>query len=440
MKMSKRWYSSLLACFSVLSAPGAEAGEDPPVEATVQEFRLPLDVVDFSDGSTKRAVLDITVGIGSGAFRHRADPPGVFYTVSDRGPNINCDEDKEIIEADLCGSGRVFPVPTFTPSIYRFETSPDGGYVLADVIRIKDRAGVGITGIPNPLTVTDTEAAYTRTGSALAFDPGGLDPEGLVRLADGSFWLAEEYAPSLVHVRATGEVIERVLPAGLETDLQAASYDLRSALPAIVAKRKLNRGFESLAISPQEDFLYFIVESALANPDSDAHKRSRNVRLFKMALASGEIVGEYLYRLDAPETFAGADKKTPQSDVKINELAALATDRLLVVEGIGMTKRLYRIDLAVAGQTNIAGSVWDLPETLPSLEQIEDPVTSGVVPLTKVLALDAGVELPGVLPKKIEGLAILDSNTLLLVNDNDFGIEGDGTRFVTLRLGADFSQ
>ncbi len=438
MMMSRRWYSSLLACFSVLSAPGAAAGEDPPVEATVQEFRLPLDVVDFSDGARKRAVLDITVGIGSSAFRHRSDPPGVFYTVSDRGPNINCDEDEEIIEADLCGAGRVFPVPTFTPSIYRFETSPNG-YVLADVIRIKDRAGVGITGIPNPLTVTDTEAAYTRTGSALAFDPGGLDPEGLVRLGDGSFWLAEEYGPSLVHVRSTGEIIERVLPAGLATDLQAASYDLRSVLPGIIAKRKLNRGFESLAISPQEEFLYFMLESALANPDSDAHKRSRNVRLFKMALASGEIVGEYLYRLDAPETFAGADQKTPQSDVKINELVALATDRLLVVEGIGVTKRLYRIDLA-AGQTNIAGSVWDLPETLPSLEQIEDPVTSDVVPLTKVLAFDAGVELPGVLPKKIEGLAILDEQTLLLVNDNDFGIEGDGTRFVTLRLGADLSQ
>jgi hypothetical protein len=56
------------------------------------------------------------------------------------------------------------------------------------------------SGITNLLS--NTEVAYDTAGNPLPFDPEGLDTEALVRLNDGTFWLGEEYAPSLVHVAA----------------------------------------------------------------------------------------------------------------------------------------------------------------------------------------------------------------------------------------------
>ncbi|MGQ0656994.1 MAG: esterase-like activity of phytase family protein [Chromatiales bacterium] len=437
MKKSYRWALKLLPSVFVLTASCAQM---PKQEATVHDFRLPIDIVDFSDGTSKRAILNLTTGIGSGAFRYRTDPVAVFYTVGDRGPNIDCEEDREIIGADLCEEGRIFPVPSYTPSIYKFQPAADmsGGWALVDTVRLKDRSGTAVTGLPNPLRAADSEAAYSRAGGVLALDPHGLDTEALIKLSDGSYWLADEYGPSLVHAKATGEIIERLVPAGIERDLQNVNYLVRGILPDILVKRKLNRGMEALAVSPREEFLYFIMESPLANPDSDAHKHSRNVRLFKMELGGAKIVAEYLYRLDIPETFAGADSGDKQSDVKISEMVAYDTDRLIVVEGIAGTKRLYKINLAAKGQSNIADSAWDRDVTSPSLEQLDDPASEGIAPLQKDLALDSGVDYPGILPKKIEGLAILDAGTLLLVNDNDFGIDGATTRFVELQVGPDF--
>lgn len=45
-------------------------------------------------------------------------------------------------------------------------------------------------------------------------DSNGLDPEGLVRLSSGRFWLSEEYQPSLVEVSGDGQVIARFIPLG----------------------------------------------------------------------------------------------------------------------------------------------------------------------------------------------------------------------------------
>src|SRR5262249_56139403 len=51
----------------------------------------------FEGGKT----LNLTVGIGSSAFRHPSDPPNVIWTLGDRGPNIACSEMKAIPPADL---------------------------------------------------------------------------------------------------------------------------------------------------------------------------------------------------------------------------------------------------------------------------------------------------------------------------------------------------
>ncbi len=61
--------------------------------------------------------------------------------------------------------------------------------------------------------------------------------------------------------------------------------------PPISAKRQSNRGIESLAISPDERFLYVMMQSPLANPDTAAFRKARNTRLLKIERTSMQIVG-----------------------------------------------------------------------------------------------------------------------------------------------------
>ncbi|HED18020.1 MAG TPA: esterase-like activity of phytase family protein, partial [Gammaproteobacteria bacterium] len=380
--------------------------------------------------------LKFTTGIGSSAFHFPGDDRHTLYTASDRGANIKCSEDVKITGKNICKTGKIFPVPNFTPTIYKLEWRKHYGWKVVEAVQIKDRSGKPVSGLPNPLTLTNTEAAYDSVGNPIALNPNGLDTEAMVRLSDGSFWLSDEYAPSLVHVAPGGEVIERLVPAGIESDLAGADYPVKGVLPGILARRKLNRGIESLAISPDESYLYFAMQSPLANPDKAAYKRSRNVRLFKLDLKNMVLVGEYVYVIDLPKTFL-ADNTDKQSKVKVSEMVAYADDRLLLLERVSKTTKLYRVPLDAG--SNILGSRWDSEFTSPSLEQVGDLDTIDIVPLSKDLALDSATDLPpGALPEKVEGVAIMSAGELVLVNDNDFGIKGADTRIVRLRVGRDF--
>jgi len=52
--------------------------------------------------------------------------------------------------------------------------------------------------------------------------------------------------------------------------------------------------------------------------------------------------------------------------------------------------------------------------------------------VTKTLRLDTFLDLKDA-PEKVEGLAILEDGTLMMINDNDFGIRGDKTRIVLVK-------
>ena len=69
-----------------------------------------------------------------------------------------------------------------------------------------------------------------------------------------------------------GRIITRHVPKGTEEDYAGARYDVVGSLPAILAKRQLNRGIESLAVSRDERFLFFALQSPLANPDTAAFR------------------------------------------------------------------------------------------------------------------------------------------------------------------------
>ena len=324
-------------------------------------------------------------------------------------------------------NSRVYPAPSYTPSIYRVMLLDDGTFRVTDVITLKDRDGRPLNGMPNPLRTATTETPLDGAGKALQQDVRGIDAEGLVRLSDGSFWVGEENAPSLAHFSADGRMIERHVPAGTETEFTGAPYETRGSLPAIIAKRQGNRGIEGIAVSPDDRFLYFIMQNPLANPDTAAFQQARNTRLFKLDRASMQVVGEYVYTLDDPQSFR-RDPSRRQSDPRISELMAVGLDRLIVDERTEQTTKLYEIELA--GATNIAGSRWDAAATRPTLEQT-DLVAAEIAPVKKTLRFDTA-DHPEVVGKT-EGMTLLGDGALVLINDDDFGITGGRTQIAVIR-------
>lgn len=345
-------------------------------------------------------------GIGSDLWRGPGDAPTQFWMITDRGPNGRAKvKDKE---------RRTFPVPDFAPAILRVETAGNA-ITLLEVIPLSGSDGAPISGLPN-LPKHD-DKGYTFDGEAkLPYDPSGLDTEGLVRTQQGDFWVADEYAPSLVHIAADGRVLTRYVPQGL--DYTGANYPVAATLPALYARRNSNRGFEGLALSPDEQTLYAVLQSPLDNPDKSVRAAARLTRILALDPATGQLQGEYAYQL---EPFAAFDPRAnEQPDMKISGLVAVTPTRLLVLERTDDVASVYAVDLSQA--TNLLGSAWDDPATMPSLEALLDPVSAGVVPLPKTLVVNLA-SLPGI-PAKIEGLALVDAHTLAFANDNDFALGG----------------
>jgi hypothetical protein len=402
-------------------------------DIAVREYRsddtlLKLPPYTFEGGKT----LPLTVGIGSSAFRHPSDPPNVIWTTGDRGPNFTCNDMKSVAGVELAAcrdvkNGRVYTTPSYSPSIYRVMLLDDGTFRVTDVVTLKDRSGVPLNGMPNPLRAATTETPLDGTGKMLKQDLRGIDAEGLVRLSDGSFWVGEENGPSLAHFTADGKMTSRHVPQGTEGDYAGAPYDVIGSLPAILAKREANRGIEGLAVSPDERFLYFIMQNPLANPDSAAFRQARNTRLFKIERATMKAVGEFVYMLDDPQSFR-RDPSNKPSDPRISELMAIGLDRLIVLERTEQTTKLHEVQLS--NSTDILGSRWDEASTQPALEQ-SDAGKAGIVPLNKVLRLDTA-DLPQIVGKT-EGMTLLGDGALVLINDDDFGIAGARTQIVTIR-------
>jgi hypothetical protein len=256
-----------------------------------------------------------------------------------------------------------------------------------------------------------------------------------VRTLDGYFWVAEEYSPSILKIDPQGEVVKRYFPIGLPAYLASITGYATEAtsIPAIFgSKRKLNRGFEGLTLSPDEKTLYVALQSPLANPDLTAGNDSRITRILAFDIASERVTAEYVYRFqftgpgrdddefDVPSIPGNTARARPR-DMKISALAMLDEHRMLVLERTDFKAKIYRVDLRSA--TNILGTAWDDVTTSPSLEtRNADGLleASGVRPLPKeaVVTLDSTQGFP----QKIEGIAVLDGKTIAIANDNDFGV------------------
>lgn len=419
---------AVLPLAALLLSAGVAAAQEVEMFANASESQLALGSYAVPDGRT----LELSVGIGSSLYHVPGDAPDRFWALSDRGPNIACGDVEDVMGVDpkrFCAGikqGRVYPRPDFAPAIFELHLDRERGtFSVVDTITLERADGTPVTGLPNPLTKASTETPLDGQGKPIATDPAAVDTEGLVRLPDGTFWIGEENAPSLLHVAGDGRIIGRYVPQGSEGDFAAAGYPVAGTLPAILTRRQLNRGIESLALG-EDGHLWAVLQNPLVNPDADAFKAAANARILEIDPATGKPLAEHVYTLKPMAGFPGEEKKA-QSTARISELAHVAGTRFLIDDRTDRTTHILEIDMA--GATDILGSRWDDTATAPSLEQ-SDLAAAGITPVAKRLVLDSAA-FPQ-LPTKIEGVTLVDG-VLYLLNDDDFRIAGERTRLAAVR-------
>ncbi|HEY0164772.1 MAG TPA: esterase-like activity of phytase family protein, partial [Sphingomicrobium sp.] len=114
-------------------------------------------------------------------------------------------------------------------------------------------------------------------------------------------------------------------------------------------------------------------------------------------------------------------------DLKICELTAVGERTLLVLERSSETCKIYRIELRDDLRT--PSSHFDI-ETSPTIEELSASGQLELPLLTKELLFTSDEHRE--VAADIEGMTLLSDRSLLLVSDNDYGVEEKRTCFYRL--------
>lgn len=259
----------------------------------------------------------------------------------------------------------------------------------------------------------------TRNPGGIAVDAGiragklltgaDLDTESVRQDKNGNLWFGDEFGPYLVKTDATGKVLARdvSLPG-----VFAPENAYRGATPSNLGG---SRGFEGMAINQAGDRLYTLLEGTVSG---DAAK---TLRINEFNIDSNLYTTQsWVYKLEAAGT-------------NIGDMTAINDHEFIVIERNGSTatssgtpfKKLYKIDL------NKVGADGTVEKTeLVDLMAIADPNDlngDGSTTFT----------FPYV---TIENVHVIDAQTLLVVNDNNFpggggrALTSDGTEFLKIHL------
>jgi len=276
--------------------------------------------------------------------------------------------------------------------------------------------------------------------NGLAPNPSGtlgssFDPEGMVvNPRNGNLLVSDEYGPSLYEFNRSGELIRSfTIPSNLipraGSTVNYTAFPIDASNP-LTSGREVNRGFEGLAVSPDGQFAYAMLQNGTIQDgwsSAGGGTRGQYTRIVKFDTSSGQAVGQYAYKLEGSGQGRG-----------ISSLVALGNDKFLVLErnnrgiGVGATltspdKNVFAIDLT--GAIDVTGV------NLPATGSFVGAVTKNT---TAVLDLDANTlsALGGKSPEKWEGLAIgprlaNGKYVVLAGSDNDYSVtqSGAGTQF-----------
>ncbi|WP_259724175.1 ExeM/NucH family extracellular endonuclease [Synechococcus sp. CS-1332] len=346
-----------------------------------------------------------------------------FITNTDRGPN---GEPSDVLPA-VPGNERPFALPAFSPELVRFQLNQGTGAIsITSRIALKRADGTPLSGLPNLQSSVagggfSDEVGVDLNGNQLTNDPFGADVEGIVVAPDGSFWLPDEYRPAIYHFDASGKLIERFIPTGTAAGAgQPAGTFGTEALPSVYGQfRRANRGFEAIAM--EGDKIYAFIQTNLDNPGTGV-RNNGVIRILEFNSVTKQVSGEFVYVMR--DTSAGGNAKTD----KIGDAVALGGGRFLVVErddrtGTDSNKLIYEINLK--GATNVLGTPLATATSGTTLESLNPAAlaANSIRAVDKRLVVNAAaIGYTGI--SKLEGLALVDADTIALINDNDFQLAG----------------
>ena len=150
----------------------------------------------------------------------------------------------------------------------------------------------------NGTALTSIDPSPTTSGTRAGFPPLpqayngriSLDGEGLARLDDGSFFVADEYGPYLHRFSAAGVLLSSIRPPEAFIPKRNGRDSFSSDNPAAgqpspspsgpAAGRENNQGFEGLSLSLDGRTLYALLQSALRQDGGeDGNSLRRHTRL-----------------------------------------------------------------------------------------------------------------------------------------------------------------
>jgi len=239
-----------------------------------------------------------------------------------------------------------------------------------------------------------------------------LDPESFHRSADGSFWVGEEFNPSLVHFDSNGALLAPPFTlAGL------SSIDNPSGVPATLPR---SRGFEGMGMSPDGKRLYPMLEGSLLDGEAGLNIYTFDIATERFLNTTANDPG-YRYRLDEDASAIG-------DFTLYSATEGLVVERDSKQGTEARVKKIYRVDFE-----QISADGFLIKTLVADLLDIKDPNDLNGDGLDKFT-----------FPFwTIEGLVVVNASTLAIVNDNNYplgparaenGDEPDNTEFILLEI------
>ena len=281
---------------------------------------------------------------------------------------------------------------------FRTADGGSGSIEVTDIIKLSDPQ----SHLPYPAT---RKTDRLLTGAA-------LDPESFQKVADGSYWIGEEFNPSLLRFSVAGEML-----AAPFTLTGLSSVDNPAGEPATLPR---SRGFEGMAMSPDGKWLYPMLEGAVegAGPGLGIYTFDVEKQRFVNPHANRP---SYRYQLDEGATAIG-------DFTMYSETSGLVIERDSREGKDAVIKRIYKVDFEQQDENGFL-----VKTLLVDLLDIQDPHD---------LNRDGNV-LFSFPFWTIEGLVVLNRTTLGVVNDNNYplgqardntGTQPDNNEFILIEV------
>jgi len=420
-------------------------------EVSITKYMLHADASVYVpyEGSNAAARKDFAKGFypaaGSGlAFKGKAaDGSLEFWGITDRGPNGDSPNAPWPDAPASSSITKMFPAPSFTPSIGTITVGAKGA-VLGSLMPLKLDAATRISGRPPAAGAVGSSGEIPLDDSLKydpvkgAFDNNGLDSESLVYDAAAKvFWTSDEYGPFIAKIEAaTGVILKRYAPGPAAGDL-----------PDVLKHRRANRGMEGLTLDTASGHLHGFLQSPIdpfdalgksvettdaLDLDQDG-KTTDKVKLKDFAQfarwiefdPASETSKLYAYPLSyALSASGGKWDRNRTGSAKLGDVVSLGGGKFVLIEqgadSNGAVRNFLMLVELPADATDIAKIGIELEKNSIDGSSVAAVSWNNVVKMKKTLLLD--LNAAGWMAEKAEGLTLVDSQTLALINDNDFGL------------------